>query len=84
MGQNDAFGPSRLGCCPGSPLGVVFRGYVEVLLEPGLIGAVVEVPELLVEGIRRVVVGPEVLSRDALDGAGGEGEGGLKVEGKGF
>jgi hypothetical protein len=47
-------------CNPGSPLGVLVREYIEVLLEPGLMGAVAEDPELLIAGILSVEVGPEI------------------------
>jgi hypothetical protein len=50
------------GSHPSTTIGVLVREYVDVLLETGLMGAVVEDPEALVAGIRSVVVGPHVLA----------------------
>jgi hypothetical protein len=38
------------------------REYVDVLLEAGMMGTVVEDPEALIAGILSVVVGPHVLA----------------------
>lgn len=65
---------------PDSTLGVLVKAYVEVLLEGGLVGAVVEDPGALIAGIRSVEVGPEILAPVVAVKGEGASKGGVAVE----
>jgi hypothetical protein len=75
LGSHDGFGSS-----PDSPLGVFFKRYVDVLLEGGLAGAVVEDPEALVAGIRSVVVGADIQAATVAIKAGDVSEGDVAIK----
>jgi hypothetical protein len=75
LGSHDGFGSS-----PDSPLGVFFKRYVDVLLEGGLVGAVVEDPEALVAGIRSVVVGADIPATTVVIKAGDVSEGDVAIK----